>query len=843
MNRPIEPFHLSATEPDEPVALICAPAAGRPTQASQPGAPAPSPAELVALQGDGASVVWRRRLRRLATAAFALIACAWQAQAGSNEHGSLVLHANPQVHYTTDTSSYCGQSGVADCAQIVTGVPLSSTNRVIFALAAFPQSVSPSVAGVSFGLSYDDALVVMSAHGTCADFELTTGDWPNPGSGTALVWNQPQVDSLIEIYWFAAYCYAEPATLALSAHPTQFTAFATNDVPAVLDEVEAFGEFAFGGEGSAPCPNEEGGFDLVTNGLSDEEEGEGDQNPPPPSAPFTSIKLPSLSVSVTPAGILSQSNSSAAVAPLAASYLDSDLRSLLAAVGVVSVVKAVPWSSPEDTTKLDFRGLPVPVPDISHCFTCTFASAEAAEAAIPVLQEDEMVISAVQETAEPVAENEDPVFYNWNGVADPQWYLQNTGRGGSAVVGADVGAFDTDSFWPVEDDPELSNVMIGVIDVGLADDPQGTWPDSLTWHEDLNIVGLSAEARTALSKYPQHLRCGEHATKMAGLAGAITGNLVGIKGTCTSCDVLDIESCSERPNFGETCEQRTCAYVTFPAARLEYALDEFGSDVLRVINHSVGPSELYYSSENVIALARAFRPIPGQSRLTGGWHPEDSCDVYRLVGPWMDIPHAFQQGLPEVICWPNQFRSQYGPETTTGLLYGTLAIQGPPDPRHTRPSLMAICRDVSGCVLERHPYDPSRVRLIGYNMRNVHDGVPEAFLRPVEDMAMSLTYLSAPGTAAVTTQGAPELKVHRNRGADDFTILFSGRLDLDTRVEVADVSGRCLWRSAPGALASQGGYMRWDRRTTGGVRAPSGVYFVSVSTTEGRSTRKVVVLP
>lgn len=177
------------------------------------------------------------------------------ALAGPNAGGTLILHVNESIVYCQDTASYCGQAGLASCAATDNSIT-GSTNKVFFAIAAFPNGSAPRLAGVTFGVTYDEATVFLVGQGNCANFELTTSGWPGNNSGTALTFNSPQTGLLTQVYWFAGYNYysPDPATFALRTHPTQGGNFADNSVPAILDPIVGFGVLGFDTEGTTPCP-------------------------------------------------------------------------------------------------------------------------------------------------------------------------------------------------------------------------------------------------------------------------------------------------------------------------------------------------------------------------------------------------------------------------------------------------------------------------------------------------------------------------------------------------------------------------------------------------------------
>lgn len=172
---------------------------------------------------------------------------------GPNRFGTLVLHSNPSLVYTSDTVSYCDSAGVARCDDI-----FARTDRedlvVVHLLAAFPPESSPRVSGVVFGLRYPHSLVIEDVQ-KCADFFLPTESWPSSGSGVAVTWMTPRTASLFDVYWFAVSVLpGESGRLSVIPHSVQGAYFADDSVPAHLDEVRDLGSFGFHAVGDTPCP-------------------------------------------------------------------------------------------------------------------------------------------------------------------------------------------------------------------------------------------------------------------------------------------------------------------------------------------------------------------------------------------------------------------------------------------------------------------------------------------------------------------------------------------------------------------------------------------------------------
>lgn len=95
------------------------------------------------------------------------------------------------------------------------------------------------------------------AFDACADFELSSPDWPDPGTGTAVTFTEAEQGQLTNLYWFAGYDYYGVDTeFALVPHPSQGGVFADDSVPSILDPIADFGRIGFfGNPGYLPCPS------------------------------------------------------------------------------------------------------------------------------------------------------------------------------------------------------------------------------------------------------------------------------------------------------------------------------------------------------------------------------------------------------------------------------------------------------------------------------------------------------------------------------------------------------------------------------------------------------------
>lgn len=172
--------------------------------------------------------------------------------AGPNQGGVLIVHARPDLVYSTGVT-YCGQSGITACEEAVPRLD-GAGPHIWYVLAAFPPDSSPRLSGVTFGITYD-ANVVFEGYGHCADFELPDGTWPASGTGTAMTWNSPNYGFVTELYWFAGYTYLDvPASFAPRQYPGGGGSnFADDSVPALIDPVAGYGSLGFNQPGANPC--------------------------------------------------------------------------------------------------------------------------------------------------------------------------------------------------------------------------------------------------------------------------------------------------------------------------------------------------------------------------------------------------------------------------------------------------------------------------------------------------------------------------------------------------------------------------------------------------------------
>lgn len=172
--------------------------------------------------------------------------------AGPNEAGTLLLHHNADLVYTSG-DSYCGTSALVACEDANVRAEIDGV-RILHVLAAFVEESHPRLSGLTFGIEYDVSVRIVDA-AACGDFELRDFDWPVSGSGTAVTWTYAVTHTLVEVYWFAAYSDVhESQQFSLVPHPAQGGWFGDDSIPSKLDAIAGYGTMGFGIAGTVVCP-------------------------------------------------------------------------------------------------------------------------------------------------------------------------------------------------------------------------------------------------------------------------------------------------------------------------------------------------------------------------------------------------------------------------------------------------------------------------------------------------------------------------------------------------------------------------------------------------------------
>jgi hypothetical protein len=203
------------------------------------------------------------------------------ANAGRNADGALIVHTNDAVSYTP-TGDYCQTMYLpSSCEDAVTRTDKDeNTPAVIWLLAAFPDTSSPAVTTIQFGIEHNLPANegYFEAHGKCAELEMPDAGWPETGFGNPVSFGSTtKTDLLFCYYWFAAYGF-EGAYLGTTTYPsTEEAKFVDDSSPPVEDLVLRFGTVHWWTSGANSCPSPEGGDESGGLDHSGEEDAPPDQ--------------------------------------------------------------------------------------------------------------------------------------------------------------------------------------------------------------------------------------------------------------------------------------------------------------------------------------------------------------------------------------------------------------------------------------------------------------------------------------------------------------------------------------------------------------------------------------
>ncbi len=109
--------------------------------------------------------------------------------AGRNANGALIVHTDDTVTYT-GTDDYCATSFLpASCEAAITRTDKDEdTPAVIWLLAAFPDTSSPAVTAIQFGIEHNLPANegYFERYEKCGGLELPDTGWPETGFGNLL---------------------------------------------------------------------------------------------------------------------------------------------------------------------------------------------------------------------------------------------------------------------------------------------------------------------------------------------------------------------------------------------------------------------------------------------------------------------------------------------------------------------------------------------------------------------------------------------------------------------------------------------------------------------------------
>jgi len=203
--------------------------------------------------------------RMVTIAFFCLLSASFQtAHAGRNAGGALIVHTNDAVNYSAGRD-YCGayfdDPGTCEAAGTRTDKD-EDTPAVIWFLAAFPDTSSPAVTALRFGIDHNlpAGEGYFASHHMCGAVEIPEVGWPETGFGNAVAFaTVVHTEHLFPFYWFAAYGFQD-AHLGTRTDPrTGAASIADDSNPPIEDAVTRFGTVRWYAAGSNDCPGDGGG--------------------------------------------------------------------------------------------------------------------------------------------------------------------------------------------------------------------------------------------------------------------------------------------------------------------------------------------------------------------------------------------------------------------------------------------------------------------------------------------------------------------------------------------------------------------------------------------------------
>jgi hypothetical protein len=195
--------------------------------------------------------------------ALALLGLVAGANADPNDlsDGVLITHAPAGFVYSAGLD-YCAeyaQYGIASCAEQINEMPITYSSlepTLFYVVAAWNEG--KHWCGTEFGFGAGFAgLWYFTEYGPCLvnNLENSTGGWPGPGQGTAVVATDvPWDGNFVATYYFIGYAYASDI-IPLDVDPAQnFAGMGNCDVPAVTWDAVCLGAMGIGQEGHYCCP-------------------------------------------------------------------------------------------------------------------------------------------------------------------------------------------------------------------------------------------------------------------------------------------------------------------------------------------------------------------------------------------------------------------------------------------------------------------------------------------------------------------------------------------------------------------------------------------------------------
>jgi hypothetical protein len=198
-------------------------------------------------------------MKRLLWVLAALCCLASVGTAGPNAGGVLVVHDAQITFSSGDLPQPPSSPPPATCELVDVEVEPSqnmSNLRVWKVYAAFPQSSSPRVKGLAWGIhghnwTYSEVVAAgLPDPPNC--FQVVEGSWPTPPGAIGQSFLYTQTATIVECYWFGGYCYQGEGFETME-HFSDGAEFVDDAVPGNVDDIAGFGWIGFGIQGQVPC--------------------------------------------------------------------------------------------------------------------------------------------------------------------------------------------------------------------------------------------------------------------------------------------------------------------------------------------------------------------------------------------------------------------------------------------------------------------------------------------------------------------------------------------------------------------------------------------------------------
>ena len=228
-------------------------------------------------------VIAARLLGLLGAILLAVALSASPGHAGKNAGGALIVHTQDAYVFSASTACTTTYSIPASCEEANTRSD-KNVGTVVWLLAAFPDTSSPGVSGIYFGIDYDDVNLDPGAAtklcGPAGSMELPDSGWPYEGRGNTVAFGTPVVGNrLFPVYVFKIDGGTDSSYFSTAVNPTGgYAAFIDDSAPPATDEVTKFGTVRWykAGENDCPAPggdSQDGGAEEE-GGWADQSQGE-----------------------------------------------------------------------------------------------------------------------------------------------------------------------------------------------------------------------------------------------------------------------------------------------------------------------------------------------------------------------------------------------------------------------------------------------------------------------------------------------------------------------------------------------------------------------------------------